>query len=301
MKIKLPTPGRYIIAVSGGVDSMVLLEILSSQQHLELVVAHVDHGIRGESAADAEFVKQAADAYGVKFEKIELGLGAEASEETARLKRYKFLRQTCKKYQAKGIILAHHQDDVIETVFINIIRGTGWRGLSSLRSHDELVRPLLEVTKNAIRVYAEAKNIKWHEDSTNTDIKYLRNFVRHTFMPALNTGDREELLRLWRRQCRLADEIKLEVESLLPKLVKSDRKGQLEISRYWLTMVPSEVADEIIRAVLLKVAGHAALPTQRKQLLLFAKTAKSGAVHATHGDFRCQASATSLIVAKAQN
>src|SRR5690606_41547248 len=110
-------------AVSGGIDSVVLLDMLSHVPGLKLVVTHFDHGIRPDSAQDAVFVEELAAHYGLPFETKRVELGTKASEELARRHRYAFLRDVAARYNAK-IITAHHADDVIETVAINHIRGT---------------------------------------------------------------------------------------------------------------------------------------------------------------------------------
>lgn len=130
----LVPPGTYIVAVSGGVDSVVLLDMLAKQADLQLVIAHFDHGIREDSKQDALFVAHLAAKYHVPFESERVELGHGASEALAREKRYAFLRMMFKKYNADAIITAHHQDDVIETSMINILRGTGRHGLSSSKA-----------------------------------------------------------------------------------------------------------------------------------------------------------------------
>src|SRR5487761_779794 len=132
MNIKL-APGKYVVAVSGGVDSVVLLHILAGIPNNELVVAHFDHGVRPDSVADRQFVQDLAVPLNFPFEFAEGKLGAKASEALARAKRYEFLRATQRKHQAAGIVTAHNQDDVLETAIINILRGTARRGLGSLR------------------------------------------------------------------------------------------------------------------------------------------------------------------------
>src|SRR4051812_31887046 len=114
MKVKVPR-GKYILAVSGGVDSMVLLDLLARKPGIELVVAHFDHGIRPDSKKDEVLVRKAAASYGVAFEPGQGNLGPAASEATARQARYHFLDEVLTKHQALKIITAHHQDDAIET------------------------------------------------------------------------------------------------------------------------------------------------------------------------------------------
>ena len=101
---------KYVVAVSGGVDSVVLLHMLAHRPDIELVVAHFDHGIRDYSVADAQFVKELADSYGLPFESRREKLGKQASEDLARSRRYAFLRSVADKHQAK-IMTAHHADD----------------------------------------------------------------------------------------------------------------------------------------------------------------------------------------------
>lgn len=152
-------PGKYVLAVSGGVDSVALLDLLAKKAELELIVAHFDHGIRPNSKRDCDFVAILADRYGLEFYSVQGELGIGASEETARKARYDFLRKIKNKVNAKAIITAHHQDDVIETAVINIIRGTTARGLGSLKSTKEIARPLLKYTKKEIIGYAKENNL----------------------------------------------------------------------------------------------------------------------------------------------
>ncbi len=187
------------MAVSGGVDSVVLLDMLTKQPGLKLIVAHFDHGIRPDSSKDRIFVANLSQKYNVPFEYETGNLGTSASEDQARTARYAFLRRVRKKYNADAIVTAHHQDDVIETMFINILRGTKQKGLISLASKTDIVRPLLAVSKRDITNYAKKHNLVWHEDSTNADTRYVRNWLRHTVLPRLSQADREHLVSLYEK------------------------------------------------------------------------------------------------------
>lgn len=202
---------KYVLAVSGGVDSVVLLDILSKQPGMDLVVAHFDHGIRSDSNIDAIFVAGLAKKYGFQFETKREELGSDSSEEKARIRRYTFLRDVAKKYDAK-LITAHHSDDVIETVAINLTRGTGWRGLAVLDS--DVLRLLTGLTKAEIIDYAVKHKLSWHEDSTNAEKKYLRNKIREHTMK-LDDDTKRQLLSLWSHQKHLKKMIDKEVESLI--------------------------------------------------------------------------------------
>src|SRR5689334_19288064 len=118
-------PGKYVLAVSGGVDSMVLLHALQGRPGVKLVVAHYDHGIRPDSHEDRHLVQVVAAQHGLPFEYEEDWLGWGTSEETAREARYNFLERTRQRHKSDAIITAHHQDDVLETAIINLLRGTG--------------------------------------------------------------------------------------------------------------------------------------------------------------------------------
>ena len=194
MKVKLPA-GRYGVAVSGGVDSMVLLDILSRQSDLDLIVAHFNHGIRSDSSKDETLVRQAAVKYRLPFEAGHGKIGATASEEVAREARYAFLNKTKRQHKAEAIVTAHHQDDLIETAILNIFRGTGRRGLSSIADNPNVLRPLLKVSKGSVLEYAKSHKLEWLEDPTNRDDKYLRNYIRLQIIPRLSDHQRKQLVQ----------------------------------------------------------------------------------------------------------
>lgn len=202
---------KYVVAVSGGVDSVVLLDILSKQPDLELIVAHFDHGVRFDSGIDAIFVAGLAKKYGLKFELKREELGPDVSEDVARTRRYEFLRSIAKKHNAQ-LVTAHHADDVIETIAINLLRGTGWRGLAVLDS--DVVRLLTGVKKSEIIDYANDHKLTWHDDSTNFENKYLRNRVRH-HTNNLEEDKKRQLLSLWAQQKSLKQLITKEAANLV--------------------------------------------------------------------------------------
>ena len=196
MKIEKLASGKYVVAVSGGVDSVTLLNVLSKQPKLELIVAHFDHGIRPTSADDRKFVENLAKSYSLPFESEAGKLGKNASEALARNARYKFLYKIQKKHKAKAVVTAHHQDDLIETIIINMLRGTGRKGVTALQNQNDLLRPMLQNSKHEIISYAEKNGLEWQEDISNLDTAYLRNWVRHNIIPKLSTKDRQTFLKL---------------------------------------------------------------------------------------------------------
>lgn len=186
-------PGTYVVAVSGGVDSMVLLDLLAKQPDIKLIVAHYDHGIRSDSKLDRGLVANTAKKYKIPFIYESGNLGPGTSENQARIARYNFLRKVQKESKADAIVTAHHQDDALETAILNIIRGTGRKGLSSLGDSRELRRPLLKSAKSELMNYAKEQGIVWHEDSTNSDTAITRNYVRHILLPRIGSDGRKKL------------------------------------------------------------------------------------------------------------
>ncbi len=257
MHIPALSSGKYIIAVSGGIDSVVLLHYLQKLPDLQLIVAHVDHGIRHNSSKDATFVANLAQQYGLMYEEIRYELGARSSEDKARQARYEFLHKIRQKHQAQAVITAHHANDVVETMMINLMRGTGWRGLCSLKNTHDLVRPLLSFKKADIIKYAQQHNLKWKEDSTNEDDKYLRNRIRKYLLPR---ADIDAWISLYLAQCHLQQDINTEVQKINT------------IKRYQFIMWPKAVALEVLKNNL-----QATRP-QAEYALLKIKTAKPGTV-----------------------
>jgi tRNA(Ile)-lysidine synthase len=237
MKITIK-PGKYIVAVSGGVDSVVLLNLLIKQKDVELVVAHLDHGIRTDSVKDRRFVAELAQKYGLRFVYKRVNLGQKASEELARQARYDFLNSVKNKYSADAIVTAHHQDDVLETVIINLLRGTGRKGLSSLKSSSEIIRPLLNTPKNDILEYAKSNSLKWREDETNRDTKYLRNWVRHLVLPKLDNSKRKHLINIQKK----AFLTNTELENLLDDFIQKNKS----LNRRLIILLPQMLAKELV-------------------------------------------------------
>lgn len=243
----------YVIAVSGGVDSVVLLDMLMSDRAdtpeevrllrgATIIVAHFDHGIRSDSHEDLEFVKDLAEHYDAPFEFAEGNLGEGTSEAVARESRYAFLRNVAEKHSAT-IVTAHHQDDVLETAIINLMRGTNRRGLTALMSTDEIVRPLLQVPKLHIIEYARRHNLAWSEDSTNTDQRYLRNYVRHSILSRANDLQKQALLAQIARLRELNAQIDAELQEYFEQ-----EPAFPELSRERFFTLPTEVAREVIAA-----------------------------------------------------
>ncbi|AJE03147.1 tRNA lysidine(34) synthetase TilS [Geobacter pickeringii] len=191
------SPGdTVVVAVSGGPDSVALLDILASLSSLELqlVVAHVNHCLRGaESDEDERFVASLAASYGLPFhgETVDVRDFSRREclslEDAGRRCRYAFFDRLAGRCGASSVVLAHHADDQAETLLLRLLRGAGTTGLSAMapRTAGRYVRPLLALTRHEIERYLRERHLSFRVDSSNADIAFLRNRLRHELLPAL--------------------------------------------------------------------------------------------------------------------
>src|SRR5437660_8452356 len=202
-----PESGVAVVAVSGGPDSVALLDLLhgaAAALELTLVVAHADHGIQPASRAVAETVARLAARLGLPFELGELALGPGTSETAARRARYAWLRDVQAARAARYPVTAHHQDDRVETVLLRVLRGSAPAGLAGMtaRARGGLVRPLLPFSRAELAAHVAARGLAAHDDPANRDPVHLRSWVRGTLLPFLDARlgrrVRDDLLGLGR-------------------------------------------------------------------------------------------------------
>ncbi|MBI5328776.1 MAG: tRNA lysidine(34) synthetase TilS [Deltaproteobacteria bacterium] len=184
-----------MVAVSGGIDSVVLLHALSmlaEECRISILVVHLNHCLRGkESDRDEAFVKGIAKKMGVKFiyKRVDirsLVKKGDSLQDVAREARYLFFEETAKKYRADKIATGHNMDDQAETVVSRFLRGAGLNGLSGiLPKRGKYIRPLLDVSRKEIEEYAAKNGLRFVKDSSNKNTKYLRNRIRLQLMPVL--------------------------------------------------------------------------------------------------------------------
>ncbi len=188
--------GALVVGLSGGADSIALLDILSRLQgyNLHLIATHLNHCLRGaESDADQEFCRLLAGQYAIPFEvrRIDIKKMAEDQrlnlEDAGRRARIAFFDEIRAKYGAAAVALAHHADDQAETLLMRLLRGSGMTGLSGMayRNDRGYIRPLLDITRVEIEQYLRSYGIEWREDASNSDTVYLRNRIRHQLLPLL--------------------------------------------------------------------------------------------------------------------
>lgn len=202
---QLIKPGqKVLLAVSGGVDSMVLLHLFERSE-FEYGIAHCNFRLRGaESDGDEAFVREQVEQHGTPahFETFDTteyaSLKGISIEMAARELRYTFFERIRKQYDYDSIVTAHHQDDLIETFFLNLSRKTGIKGLTGIKEKQaKLIRPLLFVSRDEIIKFANKNYVPFREDSSNNEVIYQRNFLRHKILPLfseLNPAFRKNLL-----------------------------------------------------------------------------------------------------------
>ena len=277
VSIKWPSPGTYILAVSGGVDSMVLLDLFAraADEHgYKLIVAHYDHAMRPDSHLDADFVRAQAIRYSLDFYlgTTEFELHSEAK---ARLARYTFLSLTAKNNHADGIITAHHQDDLIETSILNLSRGSRRVGLAPFASTTPL-RPLVDIPRQNILDYAKTHSIVWHEDLTNEDIKNPRNFIRHILQQNASLKHRKSYLEAIEAMTQANQSIDKHIKSML-EIGKSD--VSFSFSQEVITGLSLNECAELLLAAIRKLTPGIELDRRLvEELVIFAKTAKPGRI-----------------------
>lgn len=177
----------YVIGVSTGIDSMSLFHFLHSKGY-KLVVAHINHNKRKESITEYEYLKEYCMNINVPFEGYTITEHITSNfQEVARNIRYRFYKEILDKYNAEAIITAHQADDLVETILMRLVRGSSLRGYSgikevSIENSYKVIRPLLYVKKDDIRLYQAQNNIKYFEDSSNFSDDYTRNIIRHNII-----------------------------------------------------------------------------------------------------------------------
>lgn len=195
-KYNIKNNDYIVVGVSGGSDSVALLDLLlNSIDHSKIVVAHVNHHVRIESDIEEEYLKNFCLERNIIFETTKfLEYKENNFENEARKRRYKFYENLLLKYNSKFLFLAHHGDDLIETVMMKIVRGsnlTGYSGIKEITNKKNyfIIRPLLKFTKEDIITYNKENNLVYFNDRTNEDTNYTRNRYRKTILPLLKKED----------------------------------------------------------------------------------------------------------------
>ena len=304
-RLRLSPSGKTtLLAVSGGVDSVVLCDLFA-MAGLPFAIAHAHFGLRGKASdGDARFVAGLAKRLGVtcftsRFDTKSFAHTERLSlQEAARTLRYRWFEKLRKEHGFRYIATAHHFDDNVETLFINLLRGTGTEGLRGIRPQNgRIIRPLLTATRKQVEAYARSRSLRWREDASNDSDDYLRNRIRHhlvpllaTLQPALEHVMRGNLERFREASAFLEDAVQ---HALEPALSRKKGMTVLDLSRLdaahrpWLvyqavkalgfTRAQAEAASGVSRkraAGLLFYSGSHTLLSDRGRLFIRKETGK---------------------------
>ena len=219
-----------VIGVSAGPDSMCLLDLLQKKT-TKIVVCHINHNVRKESIEEEEYITKYCQDKNIILEKTTINNYQENNfENEARKKRYMFYEEILKKYNSKTLLLAHHGDDLIETILMKISRGSNLEGYAGIKEisnvkNYQIIRPLLKYTKEDIINYNKSNNIKYYNDNSNKSTNYTRNRYRLNILPLLKKEDKnihKKYLKYSKTLIEYDDYIKREVKRNINNVYKDN-------------------------------------------------------------------------------
>lgn len=289
-------PGDHVlVAVSGGVDSVALLHLLRSLSEAlpcTLGAAHFDHAMRGDSAADAQWVADLCATWDVPLVQARTTRTLR-TESDARTERYRFLYQAMRATRARRVATAHHADDQIETVLFRLLRGSGLRGLSGIPlRRGPFIRPLLRCYKKDLLAYAEANGIEYRRDPTNDELTFMRNRIRQTLVPALaqvQPSAKRAVLALARHAAKTEAAWHSALVRLEKELVISDEIARVELARDLLQEYHPALRARLMRHFLRRFGATPSRASTR-HILQFCSNAESGSVLEVAGRARIERS-----------
>ena len=262
---------RVLIGISGGSDSVTLLNVLLSfkkRYNLSFFIAHLDHMLRGkESDEDVNFVKNLAQEIGLPCEVKSCNLTKIARkehltlEEAARKYRYKFYLETAKKFKTNKIALGHNADDQVETVLMRFLRGSGLEGLMGIPPvRGKIIRPLIECSRAEIEEYCKENKIRHRVDSSNKELVYFRNKIRLELLPLLSKGYNKNIKDIILRLRSIISEVSVylnqEIELLFKEVARRESPEMVIIDLKKFTSLPLALKRRIIRKSIEVVKGN---------------------------------------------
>lgn len=235
----IPEKDKFIVVgASAGPDSMALLHLIKNNTKNLIVCAHINHNVRPSSQEEENYLKEYCQTNSIIFESLKIEKYQENNfENEARKKRYAFYEKILKKYHSHTLLLAHHGDDLIETVLMKIIRGSNLEGYAGIKMYSNLtnytiIRPLLTLTKNDILKYDKENNIKYYIDSTNEDTTYTRNRIRKNIVPLFKKEDKNIHLKFLKYSNTLQEYYNYIENTTINILTKIYRKNNLDIKEF---------------------------------------------------------------------
>jgi len=265
----IPPGSRVVVAVSGGSDSVALLELLVELapecRFAIAAVVHVNHGLRGEdSDGDEAFCRALAASHSLRFESTTEDVAKRAASErtsievAGRRTRYEFFDEVAERVQANRIATGHTRDDQAETFLLRLLRGAGASGLAGVRPRrGAIVRPLLEMRRTELRVYLASRHRRYREDASNADLTVPRNWVRHRLVPLLGDHVNADIVEVLAREAtvlrdetalleRLANEAAARIETSL-------QAGRIALDASALAELTPALARRVVRQALSRV------------------------------------------------
>ena len=265
---------KIVLAVSGGPDSICMLDILNDIKNdetidvdFEIVAAHVNHMIRKEAEEDEKYVKKYCEEKQIEFYSKSIDVQKKANnnkiglEEAGRKARYDFFDEILEKTNAQKIAIAHNKNDKVETVLMHILRGSGISGLKGIEAkRGKYIRPLIECERNEIEEYCTEKNLQPRIDKTNFENEYTRNKVRNLLIPYIQKEFNPNLIKTIDRLSNLVAEeenyMDKQVENLYKKLLISEKEKEIQLDLKTFNIQEKVIKSRTILYTITRLFGN---------------------------------------------
>ena len=265
---------KVVLAVSGGPDSICMLDILKDikndetiDMNFEIVVAHVNHMIRKEAEEDEKYVKKYCEENQIEFYSKSIDVQKMANnnkiglEEAGRKARYDFFDEILEKTKAQKIAIAHNKNDKVETVLMHILRGSGINGLKGIEpKRGKYIRPLIESERNEIEEYCDEKNLQPRIDKTNFENEYTRNKVRNLLIPYIQKEFNPNLIQTIDRLSNLVaeeeDYMDKQVQKIYEEILISENEKEIQLDLKTFNLQEKVIKSRVILYTITRLFGN---------------------------------------------
>lgn len=265
---------KVVLAVSGGPDSICMLDILKDikndekiDMNFEIVVAHVNHMIRKEAEEDEKYVKKYCEEKQIEFYSKSIDVQKMANnnkiglEEAGRKARYDFFDEILERTNAQKIAIAHNKNDKVETVLMHILRGSGINGLKGIEpKREKYIRPLIECERNEIEEYCNDKNLQPRIDKTNFENEYTRNKVRNLLIPYIQKEFNPNLIKTIDRLSNLVAEeenyMDKQVEKVYKEILISENQKEIQLDLKMFNLQEKVIKSRVILYTITRLFGN---------------------------------------------